>query len=516
MLELTVFICGAVTMILELLGSRIFAPYVGTSIYVWTSLIGVILGSLSLGYWWGGRLSDKEPSPRIFARVLLMAALSIALIAVFSDLLLALLQSVIVDIRAASVLSAVTLFGVPSLLLGMVSPYAVRLKTKTVETTGSTVGSLYALSTLGSIAGTFLTGFFLIAYFNTAKILMGLSVLLVVLSVMVFRGHKSWARGMLAVALLVSVSEADSLGAAVRGPDLIDMNTRYNRVWIYSSFNRQALRPMRVLQVNEEGDSAMFTPDEGLVFEYTKYYRLAAHFAPGFRRTLMIGGAAYSFPKHFLKEFPAPARMDVVEIDPGVTALAKKYFFLKDDPRLSIVHEDARTYLNGVKASSYDVIFADAFKSYSVPFQLTTVEAVRKIYEALGPGGVVIMNLISAAEGPKGLFLRSELATYRKFFPQVYCFGVQDADDPFKAQNFILVALKSEKVPKFYSLDEEMNRLLQHIWIRPVSDDVPPLEDDFAPVDRYMAAALKAMDRQSGNPAVYRVREFFRRITDRL
>jgi len=170
-----------------------------------------------------------------------------------------------------------------------------------------------------------------------------------------------------------------------------------------------------------------------------------------------------------------------------VTELTKKYFKLTDDSRLTIYHEDGRVYLNKTQ-ERYDVIFGDAFSSrYSLPYQLTTREAVQKKYDILNNGGVVILNIISAIEGEKGKFLRAEYATYKNIFPEVYLFPVTDKKDASRVQNLILVAIKSKKDPSVISVDQELNEFLQHLWRKKISTDVPILTDDYVPVDYYMS-----------------------------
>jgi spermidine synthase len=203
----------------------------------------------------------------------------------------------------------------------------------------------------------------------------------------------------------------------------------------------------------------------------------------------MFGGAGYSYPKDFLIKYPE-ATIDVVEIDPKVTELAQKYFKLKESPRLTIYHEDARLFLNKTQ-EKYDVIFGDAFSSYySLPYQLTTKEAVRKKYDILNDEGIVILNIISSIDGEKGKFLRAEYATYKTLFPQVYLFPVVDSDNGNKVQNIILVALKSNKDQFFNDDDPSLNDYLQHLWKKTVDADMPILTDDFAPVDYYVSRMI--------------------------
>ncbi len=492
-LETVVFVCGACVMVIELVGSRLMAPYLGTSLFVWTSLIGVILGCLSLGYWFGGLLADKEPHARVLSRLLFFAALSTAFVALAGDALLFAVQSTVADIRVGAVIATLVLFGAPSVLLGMVSPYAIRLKLSDVEKSGATAGALYALSTLGSIAGTFLAGFWLLSFFGHREILFMVSLVLIVLAAI--------ARGAVAVKIVVAflvilgASFTPSFAQSVLGSNFHDIPTPYNRVWIYDAFLEG--RPVRVLQLNDSTDSAMFVPDEGLALEYTKYFRLAGHFHPGTKKALMIGGGSYSYPKHFLKEFPE-ASMDVVEIDPELTRISEKYFGLKPDARLGIHHEDARTFLNRTQ-ECYDVVFSDVYKSRSMPFQLTTREAMAKIAGRLATDGVLVINTISSVEGPNGRLLRALLATLDPFFPQIFVYAVDSTEDGLKTQNLILVAFKDRQKRKMFSDDAELNRCLSRIWVGDIPRDMPPFTDSLAPVERYTGGWVTQNDKTRNN-----------------
>jgi len=165
-LETVVFICGAVVMAYEIIGSRMLGPYVGTSISVWTSIIGIILLSLSIGYYTGGKLADKHPNHRYLVIIIFASAIFIFVSALIRKPLINWILSHIPNLEAASLLSSVALFSLPAVLLGMVSPYAVKLKLKDIKTSGATAGYLYAISTTGSILGTFLAGFVLIPAFR--------------------------------------------------------------------------------------------------------------------------------------------------------------------------------------------------------------------------------------------------------------------------------------------------------------------------------------------------------------
>jgi spermidine synthase len=486
MLEVIVFICGAVVMILEMVGSRILAPYLGTSIVVWTSLIGVILGCLSLGYWWGGRIADRRPDHRILSHIILISGFSVAAIALSKSFILGALQEYGGSIHLASTAATFLLFAPPSVLLGMVSPYAVRLKINDLKNSGRTVGRLYAISTVGSIFGTFFAGFFLIAFVGSTNILLVLSLLLAGTSLLASSANRNVKVAAVMLFSLLFLS-AKSYDAHLTRVGYHDIDTQYNRILIYPSIEEGTGKMTQVMVTGPKAQqSAMYVDDPVyLALPYTKFYNLASHFKPEMKRVLMLGGGGYSFPKYMLSHYPE-VHMDVIEIDPKVTMLAKRFFHLRDDRRLSIIHQDARTFLNRT-SRTYDVILGDIFNSdYAVPFHVGTVETVKKIYELLADDGVAVVNILAAIEGDKGRFLRAEYATFKAIFPQVYLYPVSYPTSGMRWQNVMLVALKSSRPALLTSTDPELNELLSHRWLKPVAADLPPLTDDYAPVDRYI------------------------------
>lgn len=486
LLEIIVFICGAVVMVLELVGSRVLAPYLGTSIFVWTSLIGIILGSLSIGYWWGGKVADKKPDIKSFSLIILLAGIAIGFVVLSKDGVLGWAEG-LRDIRLGAVAAAAILFAPASILLGMVSPYAVKLKIHELGTSGATVGRLYAISTIGSIFGTFLTGFFLISWLGNTKILIFLAIILILTSILACWKDNLKTKFFLILLLLFCLFTNNLLNKELEKKyGFVDIDTAYGRFIISRGVDPYTKRPtLNLINNRRETQSAMFSDkDDDLVFEYTKFYRLGEHFFPNFKTAALIGGGAYSFPKNFLTKYQS-STLDVIEIDPALTALAKKYFNLKDDPRLNIIHEDGRVFLNK-NTKKYDVVYGDAFRSfYAVPQHLTTVESVKNIFNSLNDGGVVLLNIISAIEGERGEFLRAEYATYRKIFPQVYIFPVTSREGEY-IQNIVLVALKSSESPDWQSKNSELDGYLKKLWTKKIPADMPVLTDDFAPVDQYI------------------------------
>ncbi len=481
-LELIVFVCGAMVMVFELVGSRVVAPYVGTSTFVWTNLIGVILASLSLGYYLGGKMADKNPKIEVLAWIIFSSSILIVFTWLFKDLIMT-YSGFIVDNRLRALLSAIILFVPASLFLGMVSPYAFKLKLSSLKHSGETAGTLYALSTLGSIVGTFLAGFYLIPTLGTQKLLILIALILVTLTLIIKVNRLWYLRVLLSLILLILLFFNDMIISLVRADSFIDLDTKYSRVWIYD--NEFKGKEVRVLMRDDKFHSARFLNSDELVFDYTKYYDIANEILPKPKKTLMIGGAAYSYPQYFLKKYPG-VLMDVVEIDPKLTELAKEYFSLKEDDNLNIYHQDARIYINN-NQKKYDIIYGDAFAShYSVPHHLTTWEFNNMIHDSLNNEGVYIMNIISSLEGSKSKYLQAQYNTIEDIFSEVLVFPVIDKDDKDLVQNIMLVAYKGEKSKEELISKIKTKLFKSNLLPSYTSNSDLFLTDDYAPVEFYI------------------------------
>lgn len=490
-LEMTVFVCGALVMIYEIVGSRIVAPFIGSSTYVWTSLIGVILAALSLGYWLGGRLADRKPEIVILAVSLFFAAGLIAVTILLRDLILTAIASLPVGLEIKSVFAAVLLFAPASVALGFVVPYAVKLRMASLEDSGKTVGRLYALSTIGSIVGTFAAGFLLIPFVGSVRTLYVVAATLLALSL--FLAPIALTRTNITILSLFvfAIVGSEFFAYYLRSSKgLEDIDTQYSRIRVFPTDHPRTGRPMMALATDPYSvQSAKYLDGDDLALEYTRFYHLLRHYRPDFQTALMIGGAGYSFPKDYIKSYPN-AEIDVVEIDPQITQIARRFFELKDDPRMKIIHEDGRVYLNRAESGKYDAVLMDAFGSLlSVPQHLTTVEAVGQIHRVLKDDGVAIFNLGSAIKGPASYFFQAEFATYRKVFPQVLVFKVRKEEPDEKLQNLIFVACKSECRSEVLSDDSFIASLLSHCYDAEFPIELPVLTDDLAPVEYYNSIA---------------------------
>ena len=492
-LQITSFFSGSATMILELAGSRLVAPYFGTSLIVWTALIGIIMTSLCLGNWFGGFLADKRPEGKLLGRILMFAALIISVTAFSSNFILTEIQELGLNLYVSSVYTALFLFAPSSMLLGMVQPFVARLAIRNIDNSGGVIGRLSALNSAGSILGTFMGGFVLISLFPSGVILMLVASMTALLSVLIYTG--AW-RKIISFLIFIALT-AGAIGANESGlpfsPVGEHIETAYNHISVAESIDRRNGRRVRIMITNPDAAQSLMyldAPDE-LVSDYTKFYDLAFHFKPDTKRILMLGGGGYSVPKYILANYD-DVSLDVVELDPGVTEAARKYFALVDNPNLTIYHEDARTFLNRLgreKNELYDAILMDTFSSAIViPFQLTTIEAGRLLRSILKPDGVLIVNIISSVYGAKSGVFHGLYKAFGSSFDTMMIFPVNARETKYSRalQNIILVAASGGQL-SFSSNSQKYGKLLSHQWLEEFTPDpaVPAFSDSFAPVERY-------------------------------
>ena len=501
MYECAIFISGIMVMVLEMVGARLMAPHVGTSIIVWTSLIGVVLAFLAFGAWLGGRLADKRLSPRMLASIVAGAGFGVGLIAFIHPVLGEGLMENSPNIYVGAVLGALLHFALPSLLFGMVPPYIVRLRLADLASSGATVGRLYALSTAGSIVGTFLGGFVLVSFFGSMEILLGTAAAAGLLSLIICSQKKLPAISLILVSLGAALAIYSHENWQLSQGKLPTLETPYNTIMVLEGLSDS--RQVRFIRTDPgKLQSGMYLDDKiDLYAEYTRYYALGTALHSGAKAVLMLGGGGYSVPKWLLAGRGGLASdsldLDVVELDPGMTRLARSLFSLPADPRMKIVHEDARRFLN-TNSKVYDLIFVDVFNSYyTVPFHIGTVEAARAMRRALAPDGMLIMNIISAYTGPNGALFQAIRASMDSAFAETHAFAVHWPDKLDRVQNIMLLALPEKRPDLAQALAGEDKRLSGQIRkmlatrITQAPDQLTPaLTDNFAPVERYAQALL--------------------------
>ncbi|GAC1432652.1 MAG: fused MFS/spermidine synthase [Ktedonobacteraceae bacterium] len=416
-----VWVSGMTSLALEMCAERLMEPYFGTSLLVWASLIGLILIYLTIGYFVGGRLADRYPSEQVLCIITAAAALATSLIPLISQHILQWsvtgLEQVSVSIFLSSLVGTILLFAIPVTLLGIVSPFAIRLLTKDVAQSGRSSGSLYAISTFGSILGAFLPVLWLIPTFGVRRTLLIFGVLLFTASLWGLRPIWRPSFVLVVVALLLPLGPLKDI------PHLVyDKESYYNYIQV-----TQATNGTRELILNEgQAIHSIYyaNPNTVLTGWYWDYFLAAPYFNAGFtpdklHRVAIIGLAGGTIAHQFTKVY-GPVPIDGVEIDPTIVDVAHKYFAM-NEPNLHVHVEDGRTYL-ATTHEQYDVVAIDAYQQPYIPFQLTTHEFFTSIRSHLSSQGVVAINTGHTTHDFR--LVQAFINTMSQVFPSVYVFNV--------------------------------------------------------------------------------------------
>ncbi len=492
LLHLIVFTSGAVLMGLEIIGSRVLAPYFGNSIFVWGSLISVVLAALSLGYYWGGQLSTRSPSLVGLLILLLIPGVLIFLLPFIYPQVNHWIANANFGNRMNPLIASTIIFLPPSIFLGTVSPYAVRLSATALATVGSTAGTVYALSTAGSIFGTLLTAFYLIPIIGVTGIIHSLGLTLMCLATL--SGtilYLNRSRRAVTIFWLAMVSGFMASTGLARAKNIFEKDTFYHRIRVEEDSEARYLYFDRTLQ------SAMNLNDpNSLRLRYPRFTSLGLTLKPDPKRVLIIGLGGGSIAKKYNHEFPS-MELDVAEIDPEVIQVAKKYFYFQEGKNVRVHAQDGRLFLMRVPRR-YDIILLDAYYADAVPFHLTTREFFQIADSKLTSKGAVVVNLIGSVIGPRSKIVRSMIKTLKGIFPQLYIFPTLGADEDslWNSQNVIIVASKDPErvsIQEIVKRAETLGRGLFPDSLRDITDayydgpipadDVPELTDDYAPTD---------------------------------
>jgi spermidine synthase len=433
-LSLLVFAVGTGSLGAEIAAVRLLAPYFGASTVVWANTIGVVLVALSVGYWLGGRLADRRPEMRGLCLLALTAAGLLALVPFAADPLLDIaveaLDSISAGAFAGSLIGVLGLVAVPVLLLGAVSPYALRLSVSSVEEAGTVAGRLYAISTAGSLVGTLASALLFIPLVGTRRTFLIFALAIAVVAVAGLRPRRRWALAPAAIAALMAVPVGTLKAEAGNGRVVYEAETPYQ-------YARVVERPngVRVLELNEgQAQHSRYEPGTVLTGGYWDGF-LTVPFAaldrPP-RRIAILGNAAGTTATAYGKLFPR-TWVDAVEIDAELSEIGRRWFHMRG-PRLRLHHEDARPYLR-TTGERYDVIALDTYRQPYIPFYLTTKEFFELARDRLAPGGVVLVN-VGHPEGEDDLE-KVLSATMGEAFRQV-------ARDPIEDTNTILAASDGE------------------------------------------------------------------------
>ena len=496
------FVVGTIVMSFDMLGSRHLNPYFGSGIYTWASLISTVLLSLTVGYFIGGWLADRYPSPRFLGFTVLIGSLYILLLPTFSQPMFEAVLNAIDDIKMGSLVSSMAILFFPVTFLGMYSPFAIRLLLKSPTSSGTVSGTVYGVSTAGSIVGTLGTTFYLIPTMGSRAITLMLgsagiaaALVLIMLPVLIRQNRKAVALSLLALLTAFGAREAqaDTLvdeklrNELLKKPDgqLSRIETEYNDIFIHKRRNQVTMSFQLKGWNYTESVTNLRDPDD-LPVAYTQYMTLPVVYPPEPKTILMIGLGGGSISTYLGRAMPH-VQIDTVEIDPGVITAARNFFGIVDSDRVKYLDADGRVYLNRSK-KTYDLILIDAFHGGFVPFHLLTKEFYQLIKGRLNPGGAAAFNV---HDGTK--LYASTVLTLGDVFKRVdlYPSGegevitvVTDAEP--SAEDLQQRATGLQEQFKFrYPLPKMLAKRIADVTSQTKGGEI--ITDDFAPVDLYGA-----------------------------
>lgn len=539
---LVVFVASACTLVLELVAGRILAPYIGVSLYTWTSIIGVVLAGISLGNYLGGRIADRWPFRRTLG--VLLAAAGVASLAILPliNIATAIPTGQLIDTadrlggglrldRALILISRIVvittlIFLPPALILGMVSPVVVKLTLLDIRRTGGLVGKIYAVSTLGSILGTFATGFVLVQVLGTRMIVLSVGLVLLAMAVLfgdllhARRAAAPLAAAVVLAALLVPARQVAAYGCFNGNLSAECLNRSVREGWDQATqsgclretsyycikVNNQVVeaeRLVKTLVLDHLVHSYNSIEDPSyLQYGYIKVYAevadyLASRLPNQDLQALNIGGGGYTLPRHIEAVYPN-ARQEIIEIDPGVTQTAYEEMGLDASKTKIITYNvDGRLMVNQLartKPGQYDLIIGDAFNDLSIPYHLTTREFDEQLRTLLKPDGYYLTLVIDKLRG--GKFITAYVETVRQVWPYVYVLADGNPWDSTAASTYVVAAgstpLDLERLKQVRGrgiggrvVTGVMPTGVMDQWLRDAR--APVLTDDYAPVDNLIA-----------------------------
>jgi spermidine synthase len=528
--NIVVFIASFCTLVIELVAGRIMAPYVGVSLYTWTSIIGVVLAGISSGAYVGGLLADRYPRASTLGWLLFLSGLGALFISPLTNLIGRTTIQATLMIRI--LLLTAIIFFIPSFLLGMISPVVVKLTLKNLKKTGNIVGKIYAFSTLGSIIGTFSTGFFLISWMGTRNILLTMGAILIV-SAPIFGGFITKGKTLCLLAVIAVLSVALPLaglyGYAAIVPGTISLPSTplaslkaaygyaFKPVVDESTyfFKESNYYTIKLNSETEDGGKRLealvldhlvhsytdLSDPLYLKYDYLRIYEEVLRWQARKRKScnvLFIGGGGYTFPRFIDTEYQC-SKIDVVEIDPEVIRIGQQYLGVRNDSKIKSFNEDARWFvMNSREQENYDFIFVDVFNDLSVPYHLTTKEFAVQLKRLMKPDELLLSNVIDSFS--KGSFMPSYIRTLEEVFGKgnVHLMLLTADYDSIGITTFVVVAssqkfdlndfartIRKEDGENMTSHIMSADRLQQYLTDRYsiiLTDDYVPVDNLIAPI----------------------------------
>ena len=486
-----IFLSSAILLVLEIVAGRLIAPYVGVSIYSWTSIIGVILAGLSLGNWIGGRWADRGGNETAVGIVLLMAAVFSIASLMFLTMIAPVLQNSELDLISSSFIYVLTMFFIPAALLGVVTPLLTTMALRLDSRAGHIVGRMHALAALGSIFGTFITGYWLVQFFCTRKIVIASAICLCLLAIPFLRKIQL-KQAFLMIAILASTIVFTQVRGGFSNPCQWESNYFCLRV-VDATDPRYGPAKALILDhlmhgINHEQQADLLVSPyvhamDELVREYfgtDENSRLRYFFA---------GGGAYTQPRAVKAMYPQ-ANITVAELDPLVTSAAQQALFV-DTTDMQIIHLDARNVLHRQR-QPFDIVVTDVFHDISVPDHLVTREFAQTVKQKMHADGIYLINIVDIF--PDAKLVKSLVKTLEQEFKHVDVW-LDHVPDKVTRTTYVISANNARPLPETIMAQ----RGFQRRWLRinaPLMstgtslDKLPFLTDDFVPVELLLSGLL--------------------------
>lgn len=482
-LKFLAFLNGALVMILEITGARLIAPFYGTTFFVWSSLISIILAALSIGYYWGGKLADNPRRLSLLLYLLWASGLALTALIFLKEPIFSIFANTYGNKYWLLVITTI-LFAPVTIIFGMISPLIVRISLQGISNTGQTVGQLYAVSTIGSIAGTLLAGYVLLGLIGSTAILWFILIVIGIEFVIAWQvqTNKQIQHLILLTLLFIMIISCGLYINRKSKTYVADIDTQYSRFLITDNIRQE--KRIRSL-INDYGFAQAkidLDQPENLTSKYHQLFAESIALKPNTKRILAIGGGAFVFPQNLAKNHPE-IQVDVVEIDPKLIEVAKSYFFYEELPNLTVHHADGRQFLLSTN-NKYDLIFIDAFAGKYVPFHLVTREFISELDQHLETDGIVITNLIGIQQpNQHDNFLNAVYHTFGTEYSHQNIIPTSITNiDPNDIQNFVLIS--SHRSLDYKQLTQ-YQELYQVSW-QPTSNPFI-LTDEFSPVEHLAA-----------------------------
>lgn len=492
-LLLTSFVAGFSIMTVEFASARIITPFIGASVFTWTSVIGVILFGLSIGSYIGGYIIDKYKNESILSFFLFLSSFSVVAVPFLvnkSPYFISLNLSIL---NTAMLISFI-LFFVPSLFLGLLYPAILKLYSRDMENLGKQYGVVSVFFTFGSILGTFLTGFYFIGKIGSSNTFFAVSVILFTFAVLFLLINKHSSKHIIiifiaTIFLLLTIFGFNWIkNRSSDGNVVFSKETDYYKIKVVDRFLNFSNN--RILFLDFDSHSIESKNGEDLPI-YTNIYPIFSVFNEKIKDIFVIGGGSYSIAKNFSK-FYVNSEILVSELDPEVTRTAENFFNLRQYP-VNTVSEDGRVYLQKT-SKKYDLIFGDAYNSFiSVPWHLSTFEFNELAKSHLKESGIYAVNFISSLSGENADFFKSMINTFKKTFGNFYVFAYGTTEE--YPQNIILVGVNSNNKIEYKKLSGKISGIKNGEFL---SQKIVPnelfknsnsaliLRDDFSPVESLM------------------------------